>query len=490
MTKIKEPVINEANRLRYLKYEAEKNFILFVMMMFKEHTGMKFIPYPHIMKIVAVLHAVADGRLRRVVINIAPRYGKTEIVVKMFIAWGLALNPRARFIHVSGSAELAMDNSAMAKEYIQSEHYQKIWPMELKFDQQSKHKWFNKLGGGCYATSIGGQITGFGAGTRTSRKDIDLELGDDGKPINPFKGFSGAILIDDANKPEDSFSESKREGVNKSYTSTVKSRVNNPKETPIILIQQRTHENDLSGFLLNGGSGEKWYHLNLPVLDKDNNPLCEAIHSFKQIEIIRKSDRYNFASQYMQTPTPDEGGVWLRDWFKIIKPAEAPPIERWRLYIDGAYTKKKKNDPSGLMLSAKHGKNLYILTASSKFLEFPELIKHIPIFIRANNADVDLIRIEPKASGLSIAQELRDKTKFNVTEIRGKAVRESKFERASRVSPYIEGGRTFLIDGSWVEGFLHQVTIFPNGLHDEYVDLVSYAINDELVGNNKQRIIW
>lgn len=406
----------------------------------------------------------------------------TEIVVKMFIAWGLALNKRAKFIHLSSSSDLALDNSAMAKEYIQSEHFQKLWPMELKIDQQSKSKWFNKDGGGCYATSIGGQIIGFGAGIRTSRKEIEVE--------NKFKAFGGAILIDDPNKPEDSLSDTKREGVNRTYNSTVKTRVNNPSETPIILIQQRLHERDLSGFLLDKGSGEKWFHLSLPVLDEDNNPLCEEIHNIKQIEQMRKADRYTFAGQYMQLPSPDEGGIFLRDWFKKINKAEMPPINSWQLFIDGAYTKNTNNDPTGLMVCAKEGNNLYILSFISKYLEMPELLKYIPQYINSLGVYIDSILIEPKASGLSMAQLLRNQTDYNVIELRGNILRESKIERASKASPYAESGKVHLVEGIWIDGFLHEVCTFPNAVHDEAPDLLSYAIDRELFNRSNAEIIW
>jgi len=90
-----------------------------------------------------------------------------------------------------------------------------------------------------------------------------------------------------------------------------------------------------------------------------------------------------------------------------------------------------------------------------------------------------------------MAQLLRNQTSYNIIELRGKIIRESKIERASRVSPYVEdGSKVFLVEGNWNDSFLQQLVSFPNGKHDEYVDLLSYAIDRELFTQNKARIIW
>lgn len=477
----KDPIIMERDRVAMLKHRCEKSFLFFIMMLFKEHNNLKFIPYPHIQKIVAVLEAVASGKLKRVIINIPPRYGKTEVVVKMFIPWGLALNKMARFIHLSYSADLALNNSATSKEYIQSEIFQKMWPMELKVDQQAKSNWFNTLGGGCYATSTGGPVTGFGAGMTIGRDEMEVD--------HPFKAFGGAIIIDDPNKPDDIFSDIKRNFINDRYNNTIRSRVNN-RETPIIIIQQRLHETDLSGYLLSGGSGEKWYHLNLPALDENNKPLCEAKHTFEELEQMRQADRFAFSGQYMQNPSPAEGGIIRREWFNIIKRSQLPPINAWEMYIDGAYTKNTRNDPTGVQISAKHGGNLYILSSVDRHLEMPELIKFLSEHAKAMNVNIRLVLAEPKASGKSIVQLLRDQTNFNVAEVTGKILRESKEERASKSAPYIEGGRVFLVEGPWVDAYLHQMAIFPNGRHDEHVDLTAFSIDRNLLRRIGGGIIW
>lgn len=473
----------EINMLRMIKHEAENSFLFFCMYMFKETYGAKYIPYKHLKMIAHQLERVARGDCKRLIINIFPRSGKTEMAVKLFIPWGLALNPRAKFIHLSYSGDLAIGNSAAAKEYIESNAYQDVWRMPLKVDSKAKQNWFNQKNGGCYATSTGGQITGFGAGNSNDR--------DNSKLVNKFKGFEGAIIIDDPNKPSDTFSDAERNKVNQRYLNTIRNRVNNPRETPIIVIQQRLHETDLSGFLLDGGSGEEWEHLNLPIIDESGDSICPEKFTIDELIKLRESDPYSFSGQYMQEPTMLDGGIFQASWFNKISKSELPQINSWQLYIDGAYTKNTANDPTGLLLCAKHNGNLYILSAKSKYLEMPELLKYIPKFIDSNQVNVNAILIEPKASGLSMAQLLRNQTNYSIIELRGKILRESKIERASRVSPYVEDGtKVFLVEGNWNEGFLQQLASFPNGKHDEYVDLLSYAIDRELFNKNKPRIIW
>ena len=445
-----------------IKYKCENSLLFFARYIYKENHNKKFIMSRHFEEIAVFLESVYSLDITRGIINIPPRYGKTELIIKIFTSWCIAKNHSSKFIHLSYSDSLALDNSAQTKEYIQSAAYQDLWSMTLKKDAQSKSKWFNEYGGGMYATASGGAITGFGAG------GTDAEV------------FGGAILIDDPLKPDDAFSEVKRNSVNNRYNNTIRSRTNN-RNVPIIVVMQRLHEDDLSGYLLNGGSGEEWTHLNLPALDEYNNPLWEDKHTFEELEQIRQADRYTFAGQYMQTPSPDEGGEWRRNWFNVINKKELPQGIRWQMFIDGAYTKDTRNDPTGIMISGVYNKDLYIYSSVDKYLELPELIKYIPTHIETLGLNISMTKIEPKASGKSIVQLLKQQTRLNVSEIKTDFVKVSKIERARTSSPFIEGGRVFLVEGSWNEAYLKQIATFPNAKHDEHVDLTAYAIEDAFI---------
>lgn len=452
------------NREKVLKALCESDLLFYTQYVYKENTRRNFIVTPHFRLIADELMKVINGETKRLIINIPPRYGKTELAVKNFIGYGLAINPQAKFIHLSYSDDLALDNSSQAKEYVESDAFQNFWKMTLKKDAQGKKKWFNENGGGVYATASGGAITGFGAG------------------VSESKIFSGAIIIDDPLKPDDASSDVKRSAVNDRYNSTIRSRVND-RDTPIIVIMQRLHEDDLSGFLLNGGSGENWKHLCLPALNENNEPLWKDKHTFEELEQIRQANRYNFAGQYMQQPAPDEGGEWRKEWFKIIDKSEIPlNTLKWELFIDGAYTKNTANDPSGFQVGAKWGNNYVIYSSIDKYLEMPDLLKFIPNYINSLEVKVSLILVEPKASGKSIAQMINTETRLNIAEIKSSFVNNSKIENVRTCSAFIEGGRVLLIKGNWNDAFLQQVGTFPNAKHDEHVDLSCYGIERNLIG--------
>ena len=451
------------NEEKIIKVKCENSLLFFARYIYKENHNRSFIVSPHFVKIAETLEAVTRGEVKRLIINIAPRYGKTELAIKIFVAWCLAKWGYSKFIHLSYSDSLALDNSSQIKEYIQSDSYQRFWGMTLKKDAQSKSKWFNESGGGVYATASGGAITGFGAG------------------VSECDTFSGAIIIDDPLKPDDAFSDLKRNAVNNRYNNTIRSRVND-RDTPVIIIMQRLHEEDLTGFLLDGGSGEEWTHLCMPALDESNKPLYPNKHTFDELEQIRQADRYTFAGQYMQTPSPDEGGEWRKDWFEIVEKQSVPMSSLdWQLIIDGAYTENTKNDPTGFQIGAKWGNDYVILSSIDKYLEMPALLKEVPSHIIASGVKIGLVLIEPKASGKSLSQMLTSQTRLNVTEIKTEFVRNSKMENVRACSNFIEGGRVKLIKGNWNEAFLKQVAAFPNAKHDEHIDLTCYGIERNLL---------
>lgn len=441
-----------------IKEKCEKSLLFFTRYIFKENTGKRFEAVEFHKTLAETLEKVSNGEIKRLIINIPPRYGKTEIAVKMFIAWSLAKRPSSKFIHLSYSDALALDNSSATKEYINSDAFQRVWNINLKKDSQSQKKWYTTEGGGVYATASGGAITGFGAGS------------------------GGAIIIDDPLKPDDALSDVRRGFINNRYNTTIRSRVNS-RDVPIIVIMQRLHEEDLSGYLLDGGSGENWHHLKLSALDDENVPLWPEKHSFDELESIRQADRYTFAGQYMQLPSPAEGGEWRKGWFQSISKAELPGDVLWEMYIDGAYTKDTKNDPTGIQISGKSGDNLYIYKSIDKYLEMPELKSFISDFIKSCGVNVTQILVEPKASGKSLVQLLRRETNFNVSELKTNFVRYSKIERARASSPFIEGGRVYLVKDNWNEAYLQQVSTFPNAKHDEHIDVTSYAIERNLINN-------
>ena len=267
--------------------------------------------YPYQLRIVNKLEDVISGKVKKLNINLPPRYRKTQIAVKYFIAYCLAHNPKAKFIHISYSQKLALDNSEAVKDIILSDAYQRLFPeVQIKKDSKAKEKWYTTQGGGVYATSAGGQVTGFGAGSSPEEYEGDEVNDEEFEKMmvefvdgwNPNEKFGGAILIDDANKPEDADSPAAMKKVNNRYDSTIKNRVNS-RHTPIINIQQRISINDLSAHLQKQG----FENLLLPAIDEDGNVLCEAIHTKEELVKLEEENDIVFAAQYRQKPKRADG---------------------------------------------------------------------------------------------------------------------------------------------------------------------------------------
>lgn len=233
------------NEKRMLKYMLEQDGIQFMRYYFKLREGTKMRRNWHHYCIEWVLQKVFDCKIDRLIVNIAPGYTKTEQVVLNFIARGLALNPRSKYIHTSYSGDLAQENSSKIKETVELQEYQELWPMKIRVDSKGKKRWFTEQGGGMMAAASGGQITGFRAGRME-------------------EGFTGAFINDDPLKPDDAYSATKRNSINNRFNNTHRSRLA-VETVPMINIMQRIHEDDLAGYLLKGGSGDVWHHLVIPT---------------------------------------------------------------------------------------------------------------------------------------------------------------------------------------------------------------------------------
>lgn len=262
----------------------------------------------HHKRIAAALDRVFSGQCTRLIINCPPRYSKTEML-KAFVKKGLAINPASKYIMLSYSANLALDNSERIKDAVASEWYSDLFPwVQIKRDSRSKQKWYTTAGGGIYATSSDGQVTGFGAGLVKEEPAGDFEDIDTANNV-----WGGAIIIDDPLKPLDASSPVKRQKVNDQFENTIRSRVND-RSTPIIIIMQRLHKQDLCGYLLDLEPDE-WEVLSLPALSVDNEGHETALYPFKhtveELHKIQAANRFTFETQYQQNPQAINEKLWL-----------------------------------------------------------------------------------------------------------------------------------------------------------------------------------
>lgn len=424
------------------KLECEEDGLYFSRYFFKQRMGAKMIVAPHHKVIQKTLDRVLSGEIKRLIINVPPGYTKTELATINMIGRGLALNARARFLHLSYSHDLALLNSSTARAMVKSKAYQSMWPMALKDDADSKSMWWTEHGGGVYATSSKGQVTGFRAGH-----------------MEP--GWNGSLLIDDPVKPDDAFSELVRDGVNNRFNETIKSRLA-IESTPLIVIMQRIHYNDLSGYLLRGGSGEKWHHLNLPVIIDNSAQYPEEnthgipidhglpdgwLWEYKHNETHRvalTSHRRTFQAQYMQNPPRfnAEGALWSE---KMIAAARVLEIsqkkQRTVVAIDPAVSTEEKSDESGIVVATSYGvgdSRQFSVDGDYSGKYSPAAWAKKAMFAYEQHS-ADAIVIETNQGGDMVEDTLRN------AGFRGRVIRvhasKGKYARAEPISALYEQGR-------------------------------------------------
>jgi predicted phage terminase large subunit-like protein len=486
------------------KAECENSHLTFTRYFFKARQNQSFLVNWHHHFIADIVDDVIAGRRRNIVINLSPGGTKTELVVINFIARGLALNPWARFLHLSGSDMLASLNSSTAREIVQTDEFQKLWPMAVADDSNSKKRWNVMVGdtkaGGVYATSIGGQVTGFRAGHMT-------------------EGFSGAILIDDPIKPEDIYSKPKTEQANRKLITTVKSRKANP-QTPVVLIMQRVGANDPTHFIEQGALGDfeiiripaiideealkeipEKYHAMMDRSETDDlgrfsywpykEPLQELVKMERGEGIDAEGQRvskYVYASQYGQKPKVLGGNIIKGDNF--VRYQVLPQIKWRKVYADTAQKTNERNDRSvfeewGLGIDGR----IYLLNLIKDRWEAPELQRRAIAFWSAAKArDVEkfgqcrAMPIEDKSSGTGLIQTLK-LPPHNIPVEPIERVRD-KLTRVMDVLSYIEASQVCIPEAaSYTLDFVQECEAFTNDdTHDfdDQIDPMVDAINEML----------
>lgn len=307
------------------KVKCLKSLLFHTRFFFRSQFNRKFVIGEHHEIICNALERVLRGELKRLIINVAPRYGKTEVAVKSFISHGLALNPKAKFIHLSYADQLALDNSTYVRDLVTSPDYQLLFPnVKLKPGIKAIDKWYTTDNGGVLARAAAGQVTGFGAGSVDEEEEFEAwingisEQTGESELDKKFK-FGGAIIIDDPIKPEDADSDTIREKVNERFDSTIRNRVNS-RNTPIIVIMQRLHPSDLAGYLQREGEQDKWEVIELPCLKANGTALWPFKHTVEELQAMKASNDIVFERQYMQNPKPKAGLLFPIDDLHFYNP--------------------------------------------------------------------------------------------------------------------------------------------------------------------------
>ena len=420
--------------------------------MFKKVKGSDFVENWHHEEICNALEKCVTGQITRLIINIPPRYSKTELAVVNFIAWTLGLFPDSELLHVSYGATLAENNSYNSKMLVEHEAYQALFPnLKLRNDSNARNKWMTERGGVVHAIGTSGTITGKGAGKLR-------------------EGFAGAVIIDDPIKPTDAQSETIRPKVNEWFSSVLESRLNK-KTTPVIVIMQRLHEDDLSGFLLNGGNGEEWTHLKIPAINEKGEALWPFKHNIDDLKRMENKNAYVFSGQYMQEPSPQGGGMLKEDWYNWYASHNLPDMKYTFLTADTALKTKEQNDYSviqhwGFGVNEK----LYLLNMSRGKWEAPDLEKEFKRFYAecSNKFRIRNCWIEDKASGTGLIQSLRREGRIPIRAVQRNT---DKITRCQDASPRIEMGLVHLNkEIPQIEDMITESNMFPVGRHDDTLE--------------------
>ncbi len=475
--------LSSEHLLERIRQRCEESLSFFVRYFFKCIKGQKFIFSEHHYVICDALEDIYYGRKTHLIINVPPRYSKTEIAVKMFSAWCFMKNEASEFIHLSYSDGLALDNSDTIKQVLKSFEFEQLWPdFSIKQNKDSKKAWGTGKGGSFYATSAGGQVTGYGAGKITDFTDGN--------------GFGGAIIIDDPVKPDDAHSDPKRKAVNRRWDETIKSRFNSVK-TPCIVIMQRIHEDDFCGVLLEDKE-YKFEQIILPsILDEGTDkerPLWPAKHSLEKLKAMRSKNSYMFASQMQQRPSPLGGGLIKGSWFGRY--SILPKLKYRAIYVDTAQKKGETNDYQ-VAECWGHGEdgNLYLIDVMRDKFEAYELEKRIPDFWekhkKETNGKLRYMGIEDKSSGTELIQKIQ---RSIIPKIPVKAIprgpKANKVTRVMDIQGYIESGYIKLPSNAhWVSDFIAECEAFTSDdthKHDDQIDPMCDAIAGMLGNSNKR----
>jgi predicted phage terminase large subunit-like protein len=436
------------------------DLLQFTRHMFKARKGSDLKPAPHHATICNALERVVAGYCPRLIINVPPRSGKTELAVKNFMAWCMGNFPDSEFIHASYSKRLATTNTWETRAIMQHEAFAEIFGAPcFRDDSNAKDEFRTNEGGIVYATGADGTITGYGAG----------KMRDD---------FGGAIIVDDPHKAGEGNSDLMRQNVIDWFSTTMESRANNKPHTPIILIMQRLHEMDLSGWLLSGGNGEEWEHINIPAIVDDASFWPEQF-PMSELRRMEKANSYVFAGQYMQRPAPVGGGILKDEWWRYY--TEPPQLEYRMLYADTAQKTGTKNDYSVIQCwgKSRDGQAVLLDQARGKW-EAPELLVQSRAFWakhRHGSVPLRAFKVEDKVSGTGLIQTLKREGIPMIAIQRDR----DKITRAYDAAPMIESGNVLLPrHAPWLSDLMAEASAFPNGAHDDQLDPLFDAVADML----------
>jgi predicted phage terminase large subunit-like protein len=435
--------------------DAKDNFLDFVKVVWPA-----FIEGPHHRIMAEKFEKVARGELKRIIINIAPRHGKSELTSWLLPAWMLGRDPSKKIIAATHTADFSVRFGRKVRNLIDTNDFKKVFPnVSLRADSKAAGRWDVSGGGEYFAVGVGGAMTGRGA---------DLLVIDD--PHSETAGISPSLDYFD--------------GVYEWYASGPRQRLQ--PGGAIIIVMTRWHQLDLTGQILQSSEerkgSDKWEVIELPAMYEDGEPLWPDFWSKEELDALKAElPITKWAAQYQQKPTSEEGALIKREYWREWRKMEPPACNYIIQSIDTAHTKNARSDYSAITTwgvfdhpneDGKLVPNIILLDSINEKLEFPELKKRALECYYDYEPDGYLI--EAKAAGLPLIQELRASgiPVTDYTPSRG----QDKISRVNSVSDIFANGIVWYPKTHWAEEVVEQCAAFPNGAHDDLVDCTTLAL--------------
>lgn len=418
----------------------------------------------HIDAIAWHLMQVYEGKIKRLIITIPPRHLKSIACSVALPAWVLGRDPTRKIICVSYADGLAGKHALDTRIVMAADWYRGCFPRTRPHPgKNTATEWVTTKQGFRLATSVGGTLTGRGG---------------------------NLIILDDPHKPDEVVSDTRRQAVIDWYRSTLLSRLDSKRDDSIILIQQRLHEEDLAGYLLESGD---WAHLNIPAIAEEAQSIAcgpnrrhirklgDCLDPEREprevLEKIRTElGSYGFAAQYQQQPAPLGGGFLKWAWFQTYTQVpKKEPRDSIVISWDCANKGDRIHDYSVGTVWLVKDKHYYLLQVVREQLEFPDLERRIVAV--AEFWQAGLVLIEDQAAGTQLIQDLRRNSGLSIIDIIPK---DDKLTRAMAVSPIIEGGRVWVpVEAPWLADFQREIVRFPKSRHDDQVDSLTQFLGWE-----------
>lgn len=439
-----------ANELEsYFQALARKDYAFFLEY---AHEG-RYIPAQHHLYICEHIEKVMRGEIKRLMVFLAARHGKSMTITESLPAYYVMKNPKKKVICVSYADALAQDFGKKNREKVQRNG--NLFGVELAQDDNSK-KQFSLSGhsGGAVFTGIGGAVTGKGA---------DL------------------LIIDDVIKNrQEAYSKVYRDRVYNEYRNSLYTRLTS--KGAIIIINTRWHVDDLCGRILKH-EGDKWTVISLPTIAEENDVLGRAKGEtlwseggFNQEWAERTKETLGpevWNAMYQQTPTVAEGNIFKKEYFRYYRPAELPnDFETVVISVDTSFTNSSTSDFCALQIWGKVNTSYYLIDAIKERLSFTqtvELLRELD-----NKYPYSAKLIEHTANGAAIVDTLRQE----VEDVIPITPRGDKMSRAFSVQPLFNAKNVYFPhDASFLEDLENELLAFPNVKNDDQVDSMTQALS-------------